>query len=165
MIQRILMTVVLAGFTVGIVTAASPTFATGTMGTQAPTQSTNDGVYTKAQGERGQTVFADKCSGCHEPSRFSGEAFHESWDGKAMKEIWDIASGTMPEDNPGSLKQQEYADILAYFLSLNDYPAGDAELQGNAGGDGDDQDREEEVMVRLSAVVAAAGAGCAPSLL
>jgi mono/diheme cytochrome c family protein len=121
MIQRILMTVVMAGFTFGIVTAAA----------QAPTKSTNDGVYTKAQGERGQKVFADKCTTCHEPSRFSGEAFHESWDNKAMKELWDVASGTMPEDNPGSLKQQEYADILAYFLSLNAYPAGETELQGN----------------------------------
>ena len=49
-----------------------------------------------------------------------------------MKEIWDVASGTMPEDNPGSLKQQEYGDILAYFLALNEYPAGDTELPGNA---------------------------------
>jgi mono/diheme cytochrome c family protein len=122
MIQRILMTVVMAGLTIGIVTAAS----------QAPTKSTNDGVYTTAQAERGKKTFSDRCSGCHEPSRFSGQSFHEAWDGKAMKEIWDIASGTMPEDNPGSLKQQEYGDILAYFLSLNEYPAGDAELQGNA---------------------------------
>lgn len=121
MIHRILMTVVMAGFAIGIVTAA-----------QAPTKSTNDGVYTKAQGERGEKVFSEKCTSCHEPSRFSGETFHESWNGKAMKELWDVASGTMPEDNPGSLKQQEYADILAYFLSLNEYPAGDTELQGNA---------------------------------
>ena len=122
MIQRILMSVVLSGFAIGVVTA----------GTQATTKSTNDGVYTKAQSERGQKVFSEKCTACHEPSRFSGEAFHESWDNKALKELWDVASGTMPEDNPGSLKQQEYADILAYFLSLNAYPAGDAELQGNA---------------------------------
>jgi mono/diheme cytochrome c family protein len=122
MIQRILMSVVMAGLAIGIVTAAG----------QAPTKSTNDGVYTKAQAERGQKLFADKCTACHEPSRFSGEAFHESWNGKAMKELWDVASGTMPEDNPGSLKQQEYGDILAYFLSLNEYPAGEAELQGNA---------------------------------
>jgi S-disulfanyl-L-cysteine oxidoreductase SoxD len=99
---------------------------------QATTKSTNDGVYTAPQAERGKKMFGEKCSGCHEPSRFSGESFHEAWDGKAMKEIWDIASGTMPEDNPGSLKQQEYGDILAYFLSLNEYPTGDAELQGNA---------------------------------
>ena len=63
-----------------------------------------------------------------------------------MKEIWDIASGTMPEDNPGSLKQQEYGDILAYFLSLNEYPTGDSELAGQRRGDGRDQGREEKVM-------------------
>ena len=99
---------------------------------QAPTKTTNDGVYTAAQAARGKTVFESKCTGCHEPSRFTGEAFYEAWDGKAMKEIWDVASGTMPEDNPGSLKQQEYGDILAYFLALNEFKTGDAELQGNA---------------------------------
>lgn len=99
---------------------------------QAPTKTTNSGVYTAAQAERGKKTFGEKCSGCHEPSRFSGDTFHEAWDGKALKEIWDIASGTMPEDNPGSLKQQEYGDILAYFLSLNEYPTGDSELEGNA---------------------------------
>jgi quinoprotein glucose dehydrogenase len=99
---------------------------------QAPTKSTNDGVYTAEQAERGKKLFNEKCSGCHETSRFSGASFHEEWDGKALKEIWDIASGTMPEDNPGSLKQQEYADILAYFLSLNEYATGDAELQPGA---------------------------------
>jgi len=77
-------------------------------------------------------VFESKCTGCHEPSRFMGDTFYEAWDGKPMKEIWDIASGTMPEDNPGSLKQQEYGDILAYFLSLNEFKTGDTELQGNA---------------------------------
>lgn len=100
---------------------------------QAPTKTTNSGVYSTAQAERGQKLFSEKCSGCHEPSRFSGDAFLESWDGKTMKDIWDVASGTMPEDNPGSLKQQEYADILGYFLSLNGYPAADAELQPGAG--------------------------------
>jgi mono/diheme cytochrome c family protein len=101
-------------------------------GAQAPTKTTNDKVYSAAQAERGKKTFGEKCSGCHEPSRFSGDTFHEAWDDKPLKEIWDIASGTMPEDNPGSLKQQEYADILAYFLSLNEYPAGDAELQPGA---------------------------------
>ena len=99
---------------------------------QAPTRSTNDGVYTAAQAERGKKTFNEKCSGCHETSRFSGDSFHEEWDGKALKEIWDIASGTMPEDNPGSLKQEEYADILSYFLSLNEYKPGDADLQPGA---------------------------------
>ena len=80
---------------------------------------------------------ARRCSNRSAPAVTSrrasrGETFYEAWDGKAMKEIWDVASGTMPEDNPGSLKQQEYGDILAYFLSLNEFKTGDAELQGNA---------------------------------
>ena len=77
-------------------------------------------------------MFYEKCTACHEPSRFSGEAFHESWDNKPLKELWDVASGTMPEDNPGSLKQQEYADILAYFLSLNAYPPGTPSCRATA---------------------------------
>lgn len=99
---------------------------------QEPTKTTNDGVYTAAQAARGKTLFNERCSGCHEPGRFSGDSFLESWNDKTMKDIWDVASGTMPEDNPGSLKQQEYADILAFFLSLNEYPAGEAELQPGA---------------------------------
>ena len=122
MMKSVMIGMVVLGCSIGIVTAAA----------QAPTKSTYDGVYTAAQAERGKKTFGDKCTACHEPSRFSGETFHESWDNKALKEIWDVASGTMPEDNPGSLKQQEYADIIAYFLSLNEYPAGDAELQPNA---------------------------------
>jgi mono/diheme cytochrome c family protein len=122
MMQRVLMAVMMAGCSLGIVAAAA----------QAPTKTTNDGVYTADQAARGKTVFEAKCTGCHEPSRFTGEAFFESWNGKPMKELWDVASGTMPEDNPGSLKQQEYGDILAYFLSLNEFKPGDTELQGNA---------------------------------
>jgi mono/diheme cytochrome c family protein len=113
--------------------AISATMVAGVVaGKQAPTKTTNSGVYTAAQAERGKKAFSEKCSGCHEPSRFSGDTFHESWDGKAMKEIWDIASGTMPEDNPGSLKPQEYGDVIAYFLSLNAFATGDAELPGDA---------------------------------
>ena len=122
MIQRVLMAAALAAYSIGVVTIAA----------QSTTRTTNDGVYTVEQAARGKTAFDSKCSGCHEPSRFTGDSFFESFNEKPMKEIWDIASGTMPEDNPGSLKQQEYADILAYFLSLNEFKTGDTELQGNA---------------------------------
>jgi mono/diheme cytochrome c family protein len=100
---------------------------------QAPSKTTNDGVYTAAQAERGKKAFTTTCTTCHDTDRFSGATFAEAWTGKPLKEIWDVASGTMPEDNPGSLKQQEYADIIAYFLSLNEYPAGDNELAPGAG--------------------------------
>jgi mono/diheme cytochrome c family protein len=99
---------------------------------QAPQKTTNSGVYTAAQAQRGKAVFEGKCTTCHEPGRFTGNEFLAAWSGKPLKDVWDIASGTMPEDNPGSLKPQEYGDVLAYFLHLNAFPAGNAELQGNA---------------------------------
>ena len=100
---------------------------------QAPQKTTNSAVYTAAQGERGKATFSEKCSACHDPARFTGDAFFDAFNNKALKEVWDIASGTMPEDNPGSLKPQEYGDIIAYFLHLNAFPTGEAELPGNAG--------------------------------
>ena len=35
----------------------------------------------------------------------------------------------MPEDNPGSLTDQEFVDVIAYMLSVSNLPTGDAELQ------------------------------------
>jgi mono/diheme cytochrome c family protein len=95
-------------------------------------KTTNSGVYTAAQAERGKKIFEAKCTTCHDTARFTGAVFLDAWAGKPLKDVWDIASGTMPEDNPGSLPQQEYGDILAFFLSLNEFPTGDAELKGDA---------------------------------
>jgi S-disulfanyl-L-cysteine oxidoreductase SoxD len=99
---------------------------------QAPTKTTNSGVYTAAQAERGKKVFEAKCTACHDTARFTGDIFLDAWHGKPLKDVWDIASGTMPEDNPGSLPQQEYGDIIAFFLHLNEFPTGDTELKGEA---------------------------------
>lgn len=108
------------------------TFAMTNGAGQAPTKTTNSGVYTEAQAERGKKVFEAKCTACHDTARFTGDAFLDPWAGKPLKDVWDIASGTMPEDNPGSLPQQDYGDIIAYFLHLNAFPAGEAELKGEA---------------------------------
>jgi mono/diheme cytochrome c family protein len=99
---------------------------------QAPTKTTNSGVFTAEQAERGKKVFEAKCTACHDTARFTGDVFLDAWDGKPLKDVWDIASGTMPEDNPGSLPQQEYGDIIAFFLHLNQFPTGDTELKGEA---------------------------------
>lgn len=113
-----------------------PAFAMATadtaVGEQTPGRTTNSGVYTAAQAERGKKVFEAKCTACHDTARFTGEAFIDPWAGKPLKDVWDIASGTMPEDNPGSLPQQDYGDILAYFLHLNEFPTGEAELKGES---------------------------------
>jgi mono/diheme cytochrome c family protein len=89
----------------------------------------SEGVYTKAQAERGLTLYDGSCASCHELSKFKGAEFTKAWTDKPLTELH-TAVLSMPMDAPGSLKPQEYADILAYFLSINGYPEGTTELAG-----------------------------------
>ena len=89
----------------------------------------SEGVYTPAQAERGLTLYDGSCASCHELSKFKGTEFTKAWTDKPLTELH-TALLSMPMDAPGTLKPQEYADILAYFLSINGYPAGKAELAG-----------------------------------
>jgi hypothetical protein len=59
---------------------------------------------------------------------FVGEAYMGSWTNVPISELFDLITVTMPEDNPGSLLDEEYAAVIAYVLSLNELPAGEEEL-------------------------------------
>lgn len=89
----------------------------------------SEGVYTAAQAERGLTLYDGACASCHELGKFKGEEFTKAWTDKPLTDLH-TAVISMPMDAPGSMKPQEYADILAYFLSINGYPAGETELAG-----------------------------------
>ena len=69
-----------------------------------------DRVYSVAQAERGEQRFKVSCSSCHTPSSFGGGTFAERWDGQTMAEVFDYVSNAMPENDPGGLKKDEYAD-------------------------------------------------------
>jgi mono/diheme cytochrome c family protein len=91
-------------------------------------KSVKEGVYTAAQADRGQAVFGSKCASCHAPNRFTDDLFYTSFAGKPLWEMFDVISDSMPEDNPGSLKKEEYADVIAYLLKLNNFPTGSSDL-------------------------------------
>jgi mono/diheme cytochrome c family protein len=95
---------------------------------QAPPKSVKAGVYTSAQADRGQGLFRSKCASCHAPNRFTDDLFYTSFAGKPLWEMFDVISDTMPEDNPGSMKPEEYVDVMAYLLKLNNFPTGEGEL-------------------------------------
>lgn len=97
-----------------------------------PAKSVNDGAYTAAQADRGEAVFTNTCTACHDTSRFTGAEFLTVWVGRPIHELFDTVRTTMPEDAPGTLKPQQYADVIAYFLELNGYPAGKEELPTDA---------------------------------
>jgi len=95
-----------------------------------------DGVYTKAQATRGDKLYREACARCHgenlaggdEAPELAGADFREIWKGKAAVGLTDAIRKRMPSDGPGILSRQESADLAAYILSENDYPAGQKEL-------------------------------------
>ena len=98
------------------------------LGAQAPTKSVKAGVYSEAQADRGQALYRSKCASCHAPNRFTDDLFYTSFAGKPLWEMFYVISDTMPEDNPGSMKKEEYAYVIAYLLKLNHFPAGAGDL-------------------------------------
>ena len=89
-------------------------------------------TYTANQARRGQATYQRNCIECHTAAAYTGVAFRRAWAGRSPFEIWELIRTTMPQDNPGRLKPAEYADIVAYMLRLNGYPAGGEELPAEA---------------------------------
>ena len=101
--------------------------AMAVVGEEEASRTTQDGVYTAKQAERGKESYKQACAGCHALDWYRGDAM-KPWDGAPLANLYDVIATTMPQSNPGSLKRREYLDLLAYILSLNDMPAGSEEL-------------------------------------
>jgi mono/diheme cytochrome c family protein len=87
-----------------------------------------DGVFTSSQASRGRQQFLQTCISCHSAGEHTGRKFETRWQGTTIGDLFDFVSTTMPEGNPGSLKPEEYASILAFFLSETGYKEGEKEL-------------------------------------
>ena len=55
--------------------------------------------------------------------------FLRVWEGRSLATLFEYTRVTMPEDNPNSLTDQEYVDVIAHMLTVGGMPAGDDELQ------------------------------------
>ena len=105
-----------------------------------PTQSVWDGVYTEEQANRGKQGYADQCASCHGPELTGGEMapalaggeFMAGWDGLTVGDLFERIRISMPQNAPGTLSGQQNADILAFMLASNKFPAGSAELAKDA---------------------------------
>jgi quinoprotein glucose dehydrogenase len=106
---------------------------------QAPA-SVNDGIYTAAQADRGKAVYAMTCAGCHGEKAdggaagptLSGPDFTNGYKDGSAGALLNKISSDMPSNAPGSLEAQQYADVFAYILSINKYPAGSTEAPKDA---------------------------------
>jgi len=100
------------------------------------TKSVWDGVYTDAQATRGAVAFDRECAGCHGPEgaggsmapALAGPTFAANYDGQSVGELFERNRTTMPVGKEGGLSAQQVADITAYMLQINRFPAGAAEL-------------------------------------
>jgi hypothetical protein len=58
--------------------------------------------------------------------------FEMTWMAEPVSAFYQHIRGAMPQDNPGSLKPEEYAAVVAWALRLNGRPAGDREIPADA---------------------------------
>jgi len=94
------------------------------------------------QSDRGSDAYASACAYCHAsdlqgdvrkeiPSLAEGD-FFVRWSNRSLGELFDLVSKDMPADKPGSLSARQVADILAYVLLVNKFPAGGTELPADS---------------------------------
>lgn len=115
---------------------AAPQPQPGAAAPAAPSaaRTTRDGVFTTAQATRGAQVFNETCSGCHSTSEWADPGFLQTWQGVSLRDFFTQIHDTMPMDAPGSLTDQQYTDVIAYMLQLNDLPVGSSELPTDEAG-------------------------------
>jgi mono/diheme cytochrome c family protein len=99
---------------------------------QSPARSSNSGVYKPVKASRGEDVYVGQCRSCHTPEAHVSPAFQAVWGGKPLHELYAYIRERMPKNDPASLSDQEYIDVLAYLLRLNRAPTGETELSADA---------------------------------
>jgi mono/diheme cytochrome c family protein len=120
--------------TPGLILLAATALAGATLLAQGTT--TADGVGTDAQVKRGADVYSMQCAACHDAQlagsgtapALVGTDFAANWKDENVGALFERIRATMPADNPGSLKRDQVADLVAFILNFNKYPTSPKEL-------------------------------------
>jgi mono/diheme cytochrome c family protein len=96
-----------------------------------------DGIYTEEQATRGEALYGEHCVKCHGATLqgngegalpLTGATFKSTWNGVSMGAMFDRVRLSMPQDKPSTMTRQQVADLLAFILRANKFPAGKDEL-------------------------------------
>jgi mono/diheme cytochrome c family protein len=95
-----------------------------------------DGVYSADQAKRGESLYAKECGSCHgeamegvgQTPPLSGDEFKMNWNGHNVDDLFEKIQTTMPAGSPGKLKREQNAEIVAFILKSNGFPAGAKDL-------------------------------------
>lgn len=92
-------------------------------------------LYTAAQATAGAAVYAQNCAMCHAADlkggagpALIGQGFAAPGAGATIGSVFSMIAQQMPATAPGSLTPAQDANVMAYILQLNGYPAGPAAL-------------------------------------
>jgi quinoprotein glucose dehydrogenase len=96
------------------------------------------GVFSAAQATRGKTTYDQYCTRCHGVGLAGGgrrgapplkdERFWLDFETQPLAALLSKIQRTMPADAPGTLRDEDYLDVLAYVLSVNAFPSGRGDL-------------------------------------
>lgn len=101
--------------------------------------------FTTAQAAQGAKDYAAECAMCHGDKlegrtapALVGQGFAASSNsGMTVSGIWQYMTTNMPAQKPGKLEPKEYADIMAFLLSVNGYQPSGNTLTADAAGNDD----------------------------
>jgi hypothetical protein len=120
--------------------AALGWYASAPLSAQTPNARIWDGVYSAAQARRGEAAYTSYCVRCHgadlmgggRPGRqLKGDAFWQTWQANSLQSLFAKIQGSMPRDDPSSLPDAVYVDVIAFILDANALPPGTAELKAD----------------------------------
>src|SRR3954470_22735285 len=120
-----------------ISSAALALTTAGVLRAQAPAgKTTNDGVFTDAQVKKGSDLYQQQCAACHDAQltgsgtapALAGTDFSAHWKDETVGSLFERIRATMPADNPGIVKRDQVADLVAFILNFNKYPLAQKDL-------------------------------------
>jgi mono/diheme cytochrome c family protein len=98
-----------------------------------------DGVYVEAQAGRGKALFHEQCAQCHGEALagkngppLTGAVFKGNWNGLTADDLFEYIKKSMPRGQAGTLTREQTADIVAFMLNCNGFPAGQKDMPNDA---------------------------------
>lgn len=122
---------------VGVLVLVCAVIAPAAFAVRAQEKTVWDGIYTEEQAARGEALYGEHCVRCHGATLqgngeganpLTGAVFKSTWNGVSMGALFDRVRLSMPQDKPGTLTRQQVADLLAFILRANKFPAGKDDL-------------------------------------